>query len=188
LRSSAVLVEPTSPKKRAKVVDKQSINVPKIFALFNKEGRPLGWVFEGFFDGREYLKRLSNKNGSVTVVGEVEFKSFSNLKTKWLPESLIGNRMWGILIETPHHEGVDEDGSMTLFPSDKEGVPMAWAKKIARALMLAEVYTNVEVKERFLTKNEERDFIARCSTVSYKEAVSAVSLESVAPGLFEELI
>ena len=121
------------------MVDKQSINVPKIFALFNKEGRPLGWVFEGFFDGREYLKRLSNKNGSLTVVGEVEFKSFSNLKTKWLPESLIGNRMWGILIETPHHEGVDEDGSMTLFPSDKEGVPMAWAKKIARALMLAEV-------------------------------------------------
>lgn len=122
------------------MVDKQSINVPKIFTLlFNKEGRPLGWVFEGFFDGREYLKRLSNKNGSVTVVGEVEFKSFSNLKTKWLPESLIGNRMWGILIETPHHEGVDEDGSMTLFPSDKEGVPMAWAKKIARALMLAEV-------------------------------------------------
>ena len=105
----------------------------------------MGWLFEGFFDGQEYLKRLSNKNGSLTVVGEVEFKAFSNLKTKWLPECLLGNCMWGILIETPH-DGVDEDGSMRLFPSDQEGVPMAWAKKIARALMLAEVYTNVEVK------------------------------------------
>mgnify|MGYP007058561997 CR=1 FL=1 len=133
------------------------------------------------------MKRFSNKNGSLTVVGEVEFKAFSNLKTKWLPECLLGNRMWGILIETPH-DGVDEDGSMRLFPSEQEGVPMPWAKKIARALMLAEVNTNVEVKERFLTKNKERDFIAQCSTVSYKEAVSAVSLESVAPGLFEELI
>jgi hypothetical protein len=35
---------------------------------------------------------------------------------------------------------------MRLFPSDQEGVPMAWAKKIARAMTLAEVYTNVEVK------------------------------------------
>ena len=185
--TSAVLVEPSSPKKKAKVVDKQTVNVPKIFTLFNKDGRPLGWVFEGFFDGREYLKKLSNKSGSLTIVGEIEFKSFSNLKTKWLPESLIGNRLWGIIIE-PAHEGVDEDGSMRLFPSDQEGVPMAWAKKIAQAMMLAEVYTNIQVKERFLTKNEECDFIARCSTVSYKEAVSAVSLESVAPGLFEELI
>jgi len=55
--ASAVLVEPTTPRKKAKVVDKQPINAPKIFTLFNKEGRPLGWVFEGFFDGREYLKR-----------------------------------------------------------------------------------------------------------------------------------
>jgi hypothetical protein len=47
--SSAVIVEPMSPKKKAKVVDKHSINVPKIFTLFNKGGRPLGWVFEGFF-------------------------------------------------------------------------------------------------------------------------------------------
>ena len=31
---------------------------------------------QGFFDGREYLKKLSNKNGSVTVIGEMEFKAF----------------------------------------------------------------------------------------------------------------
>ena len=142
--TSAVIVQPPSPKKKAKVVDKQTVNVPKRFTLSNKDGLPLGWVFEGFFDGREYLKKLSNKSGSLTIVGEIEFKSFSNLKTKWLPESLIGNRLWGIIIE-PAHEGVDEDGSMRLFPSDQEGVPMACAKKIARAMMLAEVYTNIQV-------------------------------------------
>ena len=39
-------------------------------------------MFWGFYDGREYLKRLSNKNGSVTVIGEIEFKAFSNLGIK----------------------------------------------------------------------------------------------------------
>jgi hypothetical protein len=105
----------------------------------------VGWIFKGFFDGREYLKKLSNKHGSLTVVGDIEFKPFSNLKTKWLPESMLGNCLWGILIETPH-DGVDEDGSMRLFPSEQEGVPMPWAKKIARAMMLGEVFHNVEVK------------------------------------------
>jgi hypothetical protein len=180
--AAAVIVDPSSPKKKAKVVDKLSISIPQIVAMFNKAHQPVGWVFEGFYDGREYLKKLSNKTGRVTpVIGEIEFKAFSDLKTKWLPESMLGDHLWGILIEA--HDGLDEEASLTWFPSEQEGVPMAWAKKIGRGMILAEVYKNVEVKEHVLMKNEECDFIARFATVTYNEAVTAISLEAIAPGL-----
>jgi hypothetical protein len=50
------------------------------------------------------------------------------------------------------------------------------------------VYKNIEVKERILTKNEECDFVARFATISYNEAVSAISMEAIAAGAFEDLI
>jgi len=183
----AVVVEPLSPKKKVKVDNKPSshINLPQIVTLFNKTHKHIGWMFWGFYDGREYLKRLSNKNGSVTVIGEIEFKAFSNLKTKWMPESMLGDHVWGIQIEP--YDGSNEDDIMRSFPAE-EGVPIAWAKKIARALIKAEVYKNIEVKERILTKNEECDFVARFATISYNEAVSAISMEAIAAGAFEDLI
>ena len=78
---TAVVVEPISPKKKMKLGSKPSSNIPQIVTLFNKAHKPIGWIFEGFYDGREYLKKLSNKTESVTVIGEMEFKLFSNLKT-----------------------------------------------------------------------------------------------------------
>ena len=186
-RTAAVIVDPISPKKKVKVDSKlSSTNIPHIVTLFNKVHKPIGWIFEGFFEGREYLKKLSNKNGSVTVVGETEFKPFSNLKTKWMPESMLGDHLWGIQIE--NYDGSKEDDTMRWFPVEQEGVAIAWAKKIARAMIKAEVFKNVEVKERILTKNEECDFMARFATVSYNEAASAISLEAIAPGAFEDLI
>lgn len=136
---SAVIVESISPKKKVRVDSKlSSSNIPHIVTLFNKVHKPIGWIFEGFFDGREYLKKLSNKNGSVTVIGEIEFKAFSNLKTKWMPESMLGDHLWGIQIVT--HDGSKEDDTMRWFPAEQEGVAIAWAKKIARAMIKAEVY------------------------------------------------
>ena len=44
---------------------------------------------------------------------------------------------------------------MRWFPVEQEGVAIAWAKKVARAMIKAEVYKNVEVKELILTKNEK---------------------------------
>jgi hypothetical protein len=184
---AAVIADRMSPKKKVKVDSNLSSNhFPNITTLFNKDHKPIGWIFEGFFDGREYLKKLSNKNGSVTVIGEIEFKAFSNLKTKWMPESMLGDHLWGIQIEM--YDGSKEDDTMRWFPSEQDGVAMAWAKKIARSMIKAEVYKNVEVKERILTKNEECDFMARFATVSYSEAASAISLEAIAPGAFEDLI
>ena len=187
--ANPVIVEPHSPsKKKIKVAisSQPNLYIPQIVTLFNKAHQVIGWIFEGFFDGREYLKKLSNKNGSVTVIGEMEFKAFSNLKTKWMPECMLGDHLWGILIES--HDEADEDGNMRWFPVEQEGVAIAWAKKIARAMLNAEVYKNIEVKERILTKNEECDFIARFVTISYNEAMSTISLEAIGPGAFEDLI
>jgi len=36
--AAAVIVEPASPKKKAKMLDKQSINTPQIVTLFNEVG------------------------------------------------------------------------------------------------------------------------------------------------------
>jgi len=73
---AAVISDRMSPKKKVKVDSNLSSNhFPHITTLFNKDHKPIGWIFEGFFDGREYLKKLSNKNGSVTVIGEIEFKA-----------------------------------------------------------------------------------------------------------------
>ena len=123
-----------SPKKKVKVPSKPIMNIPKIFTLFNKAHKPVGWLFEGFYDGREYLKKLSNKSGSVTIIGEMEFKAFSNLKAKWMPASMLGDHLWGIHIDA-HDAGSDADGSIMWFPAKQEGVPIAWAKKIARAMI-----------------------------------------------------
>ena len=70
--ANPVIVEPHSPsKKKIKVaISKPSIYIPQIVTLFNKAQEVIGWMFEGFYDGHEYLKKLSNKNGSVTVIGE----------------------------------------------------------------------------------------------------------------------
>ena len=85
-----------------------------------------------------------------------------------MPESMLGDHLWGIQIQS--YDGSQEDDTMRWFPVEQEGVAIAWAKKIARAMINAEVFKNVEVKERILTKNEECDFMARFATVSYNEA------------------
>jgi hypothetical protein len=155
---TAVVVEPNSPKKKTKVVSKPSSNIPQIVTLFNKACKPIGWMFEGFYNGHEYLKKLSNKTESATVIGEMDFKPFSNLKTKCMPESTLGDHFWGIQIES--NNGSNADGTMRWFPALQEGVAVAWAKKFAQTMINEEVYKNVEVKECILTKNEECDFVA----------------------------
>ena len=161
-RTAAVIVDPISPKMKVKVDSKSKLSsttIPHIVTLFNEVNKPIGWIFEGFFEGREYLKKLSNKNESVTVIGETEFKPFSNLKTKWMPESMLGDHLWGIQIES--YDGSKEDDTMRWFPVEQEGVAIAWAKKIACAMIKAEERPGF----RFHPAIEKRDrdvFINAC--------------------------
>ncbi len=71
----------TSPKKEGKK--------PKIVNLKHPDGTCYGWAFFHFYNVKEELKSLSNRDGMATFIGGIEFKPFSNLTTKWLQESLF---------------------------------------------------------------------------------------------------
>jgi hypothetical protein len=83
-----------------------------------------------------------------------------------VPESLLGANLWAIKIG---------------FPREPEGVAVA-------ILLAINVFSNIELKQLTVTEKEEEDFVARCATVTYLEAVNAMSLKAIAPGEFEELI
>lgn len=178
LQSPSEVVEPTISLKEKVKVDRKpsSIKNPHIVTLFNKLINE--WITGGFYDCHEYQKKLSTKNGSATVIREIQFKlkAFLNLKTKWIPESMLEDHLWGVQIE-PYDES-NKDDTLRWFPLERE----------REAMIIAEVFKNKEVKECILTKNEECDFVARFTTVSYNEAVSAILLEAIAPGAFEVVL
>ena len=180
----ATVVEP-SPKKPKKHFEAGQVSstkypIPRITTLFSMDKKHIGWIFAGFYNGRSYLKQLTNRSNSTTIIGAINFRPFTNLKTKWVPESLLGENLWAIKIDI-----ADDKGS---FPREPEGVAVAWANKIARSLLAINVFGNIELKELTVTKKEEEDFVARCATITYREAVNAMSMAAIAPGLFEEFI
>ncbi len=183
---AAAVVEP-SPKKGKKqsvevaVIMSPKYPIPRITVLFGTDMLPIGWIFAGFYNGRSYLKKLSNRNNSTTCIGTHEFRPFTNLTTKWVPKSMVGENLWAIKISI-----IDRQGGS--FPREPVGVAVAWANKIARALLDSKVFSKIELKQRTLTDTEEVDFLAQCASVSYGEAVDAISMEAIAPGEFEHLI
>ena len=133
---------PKKPKKNAEENKGSSTNypIPRITTLFATDKKPIGWIFAGFYNGRSYLKLLTNKNDSTTIIGTTKFRPFTNLKTKWVPESLLGENLWASKIDIS-----DEEGS---FPRELEGVAVAWANKIARSLLSTNVFSNIELKQQ----------------------------------------
>ena len=181
---AAVVVEP-SPKKAKKHVEvvaalSSKYPTPRITTLFGADKNPIGWIFAGFYNGQSYLNQLSNRTDNTTIIGATHFRPFSNLKTKWVPKSLLGANLWAIKIDIS-----DEEGS---FPLEPEGVAVAWANKIAHSLLVTNVFSNIELKQLTVTEKEEEDFVASCATVIYGAAVNAMSMKAIAPGEFEELI
>jgi hypothetical protein len=73
----------TSPKKG--VEEKNWINITYL------DNTPFGWAFDNFYDAKDFVKHLSNRDGKLTIFGGIEFKPFSNLTTKWFESSMLGN-------------------------------------------------------------------------------------------------
>ena len=65
----------------------------------DNDGTPYGWAFENFYNVKDFVKDLSNRNAALIFLGELEFKSFSNLTTRWVKSSLIGGCLWVIHID-----------------------------------------------------------------------------------------
>ncbi len=54
----------------------------KIINVTYPDNTPFGWAFDNFYDAKDFVKHLSNRDGKVTIFGGIEFKPFSNLTTK----------------------------------------------------------------------------------------------------------
>jgi hypothetical protein len=51
----------------------------KILILLKADGMPFGWALIGFYDVKEWLKSICNRDGSCTTLGTKTFQPFTNL-------------------------------------------------------------------------------------------------------------
>ena len=98
----------------------------KILYLSMVDGTPYGWAFLGFFDIKEWIKSMCNREGRTTTLGKEEFKPFTNLTIRWVLHLSVADKLWVIKIDATMTE---TEGS---FPM---GLHVQFANKIARAVL-----------------------------------------------------
>ena len=145
---------------------KDERNKPKIVNLIHPSGTCYGWAFYNFYDAKEELKSLSNRDGMITVIGGEELKPFSNLTTKWLKEAEFSNYIWVIRID------LDLDGAYNCFPLNCH---VAYGNKIARGVIAQGIWGKgeVEVKTVTLSHAEAVDLDVHFSVVHNQAADDA---------------
>ena len=153
-----------SPSPTQKKKDER--NKPKIVNLMHPNGTCYGWAFYNFYDAKEELKSLSNRDGMITVIGGEELKPFSNLTTKWLKEAEFSNYIWVIRID------LELDGAEHCFPLNCH---VAYGNKIARGVIAQGIWGKgeVEVKTVTLSHAEAVDLDERFSVVHNQAADDA---------------
>jgi hypothetical protein len=97
VKSGGGLVQKYKPSPKKEGVGKKS-ELRKIVNLSYPNGSPYGWAFFQFYDAKEFLMSLSNRDGMITFIGGIEYRPFSNLTTKWLIDSEFSNYIWVIRI------------------------------------------------------------------------------------------
>jgi hypothetical protein len=125
--------------------------IHKILNLEKSDGTPFGWAFIGFYDVKEWLKSLCNRDGSLTSLGDETFQPFTNLSIRWILNSELADKIWVIYIDTTNGE---INGS---FPVTAH---VLYANKIARAVLSSNVQWvpgTFEVTKHKLTKSQEED-------------------------------
>jgi hypothetical protein len=157
---------------------------PKIVNLMHPNGTCHGGAFNNFYDAKEELKSLFNRDDMITVIGGIEFGPFSNLTTKWLKEAVFSGWIWVIRID------VDLDGTEHCFPLTAHE---AYGKKIARGMMIAQNIwekAEVDIGTAILTHAEAHDLDARFSVFPYDAAGDDIFDEAIraADSDFEDLI
>jgi hypothetical protein len=125
--------------------------IHKILVLRKADGTPFGWAFIGFYDIKEWLKSLCNRDGSLTSLGTQTFQPFTNLSIRWILNLELADKIWVIYIDTNNGE---INGS---FPVTDH---VLFANKIARAVLSSNVQWvpgTFEVTEHKLTTSQEED-------------------------------
>ena len=149
----------------------------------DNDDTPYGWAFENFYNAKDFVKDLSNRNAALIFLGGLEFKSFSNLTTRWVKSSLVGGCLWVIHIDKTM------DGTSGCFPMEAH---IAYANKIARAVIQENTFEGgkVDVVTLNLTKLQVADLNSYFSITSFDEAREAIFQESIqaASAAMESLI
>ena len=138
-----------SPKSRNNGDKAKEIH--KILILKKADGTPFGWTFIGFYDVKEWLKSLCNRDGSFTSLGDETFQPFTNLSIRWILNSELADKIWVIYIDTNNGK---INGS---FPVTAHAL---FAKKIARAVLSSNIQWvpgTFELTEHTLTESQEED-------------------------------
>jgi len=164
VKAGVKTIQKSSPSPAQKKKDER--NKPKIVNLIHPSGTCYGWAFYNFYDAKEELKSLSNRDGMITVIGGEELKPFSNLTTKWLKEAEFSNYIWVIRID------FDLDGAYNCFPLNCH---VAYGNKIARGVIAQGIWGKgeVEVKTVTLSHAEAVDLDERFSVVHNQAADDA---------------
>jgi hypothetical protein len=158
----------SSPKKKADEKKKSHNIIP----LVDNDGTPYGWAFENFYNVKDFVKDLSNRNDALIFLGGLEFKSFSNLTTRWVKSSSVGGCLWVIHIDT------SMDGTTGSFPMDAH---IAYANKIARAMIQENTFEGekVDVVPVNLSESQVADLDTYFSTAAFDEARDAIFHEAI---------
>ena len=146
----------------------------KIIILVGNDDQnaPWGYAFDNFYDGRNIIKSLSNKMGETTSIGNVDFKPFDNLTTKWVKSSELGKNLWVIRID-------NSEDCERKFPIEAH---TAFANKIARGLIQGAVYKafQLDVINKKLSIEEQTELDERFSS-SYEDYTNeAIFQETIA--------
>ena len=140
--------------------------------MINANGTPYGWAFENFYNAKDFVKDLSNRNEALIYFGREEFKSFTNLSTRWVKSSTVGENLWVMHID---ESKVGSDGS---FPVEAH---IAYANKIARAVIHDNTFegNRVDVVTLNLSELQVADLDSYFSTASFDDARDAIFQESI---------
>jgi hypothetical protein len=144
----------------------------KIISVIYPDKTPFGWVFDNFYDAKDFVKHLSNRNGKVNILGGIEFKPFSNLITKWVKSLLLGNLLWIIPIDRT------KNGSEDSFPMQAH---LAFANKIAHTVKCQNIWQEggIDVVGVSLNESQVADLTAHFSTNTYDKARQAIFQEAI---------
>jgi hypothetical protein len=131
-KSASATAAKTPPKKASTPVKSYSTSLKKevkekelghkIINVTYPDNAPFGWAFDNFYDAKDFVKHLPNRDDKVTIFGGIELKLFSNLTTKWVKSLTSGNLLWIIRIDTT------KNGAEDSFPLQAH---LAFANKIA---------------------------------------------------------
>ena len=126
-------------------------DIHKIFHLSVVDGTSYGWAFLGFFDIKEWIKSMCNREGRTTTLGKEEFKPFTNLTIRWVLHSSVADKLWVIKIDATMTE---TEGS---FPM---GLHVQFANKIARAVLSTDLQWeagSLDIGPIILTEEQEEE-------------------------------